>query len=170
MREREWFVVPPIYAFSGCFLYVPWQGIEPATLVYPDDALTTELPGHGLFSIGFCQESWTRSLQATHSHRLALFGSRAYTNKRLELETSISKSFRLGFPPFFTKCKKLPTPGRPSHEAAIRWDWMQLPRWGAGLCPSVCHGPPSPYHPIPVPWALPVCLWTRVSLVFVFFL
>ena len=40
MREKHQFVVPFIYALTGCFLYVPWQGIKPATSVYQEDALT----------------------------------------------------------------------------------------------------------------------------------
>ena len=45
------FVVPLIYAFTGCFLYVSWLGIEPATLVYGDNAITkwTTRPGKMLF-------------------------------------------------------------------------------------------------------------------------
>ena len=40
-RERKHqFVVPLIYAFISWFLYVPWWEMEPATLVYWDDALT----------------------------------------------------------------------------------------------------------------------------------
>ena len=31
---------PLIYTFIGCFLYVPWPGIEPASVVYSDNALT----------------------------------------------------------------------------------------------------------------------------------
>ena len=38
--ERHRFVGPLIYAFIGWFLYVPWLGIEPATLGYGDDSLT----------------------------------------------------------------------------------------------------------------------------------
>ena len=38
--HTHWFVVPLIYAFMGWFLYVPWPGIEPATLAYWDDTLT----------------------------------------------------------------------------------------------------------------------------------
>ena len=33
-----------IYAFIGCFLYVPRLGIEPVTLAYWDDALTNCYP------------------------------------------------------------------------------------------------------------------------------
>lgn len=36
--ERHWFVFLLIYAFTGWFLYVPWLGIEPETLVYWDAA------------------------------------------------------------------------------------------------------------------------------------
>ena len=39
-RERERLVVPLIYAFIGCFLYVPWLEIEATALVFQDDALT----------------------------------------------------------------------------------------------------------------------------------
>ena len=39
-KEKYWFVVPLFYAFIGCFLYVHWLGIEPATLAYLDVALT----------------------------------------------------------------------------------------------------------------------------------
>ena len=35
-----WPFVPPIHAFIGCFLYVPWPGMGPATLVYLEEALT----------------------------------------------------------------------------------------------------------------------------------
>ena len=40
-RERDQFVVLLIYAFIGWFLYVPWWGIEPTTLAYGDNTLTT---------------------------------------------------------------------------------------------------------------------------------
>ena len=43
-REKQQFVDLLIYAFVGCFLYVPWPGIEPATLVYQDDVLTNWAP------------------------------------------------------------------------------------------------------------------------------
>ena len=39
--ERERFVVPLIYAFIHWFLYVPRPAIEPKSLVYWDDILTT---------------------------------------------------------------------------------------------------------------------------------
>ena len=39
-KEKYWSVFLPIYAFIGCFFYVPWSGIEPATLVYWGDILT----------------------------------------------------------------------------------------------------------------------------------
>ena len=39
-REKYWFVVLPMYAFIGCFLYVPWLEIEPSTLAYQDDTPT----------------------------------------------------------------------------------------------------------------------------------
>ena len=32
-KEKHWFVVPVIYAFIGCFLYVPWLKIKPAILM-----------------------------------------------------------------------------------------------------------------------------------------
>ena len=38
-RGERQSVVPLIYAFIGCFLYVAWLEIEPATLVYRDDTL-----------------------------------------------------------------------------------------------------------------------------------
>ena len=40
-KERNWFVFPFIYAFIVWFWYVPWLRIEPATLVYGDDAPTS---------------------------------------------------------------------------------------------------------------------------------
>ena len=40
-RGRHQFVVPLVYAFIGFFLYVPWLGIEPATLTYLDSTLTS---------------------------------------------------------------------------------------------------------------------------------
>ena len=40
-KERNiYFVVPLIYEFIGWFQDVLWPGIEPATLVYWNDALT----------------------------------------------------------------------------------------------------------------------------------
>ena len=39
-REKERIVGPLIYAFIGWFLYVPWPGIELATLVYGEGTLT----------------------------------------------------------------------------------------------------------------------------------
>ena len=39
-RERDWFVVPLIYAFIGWLLYVLWPGITSAVSAYWDDALT----------------------------------------------------------------------------------------------------------------------------------
>ena len=52
-RERETLICCSTYfAFIRWFLYVPWPGIEPATLAYWDDVLTnrTTWPGH-IFSI-----------------------------------------------------------------------------------------------------------------------
>ena len=37
--EKHWLVIPLIHASIGWFLYVPWLGIELATLAYWDDAL-----------------------------------------------------------------------------------------------------------------------------------
>ena len=46
-RERDHSLsVSLTYTFIGWFLYVPWPGIEPATMVYWEDA-PTELPGQG---------------------------------------------------------------------------------------------------------------------------
>ena len=39
--RKEHQFVPLIYACISWFLYVPWPGIKPATLLYWDDALTT---------------------------------------------------------------------------------------------------------------------------------
>ena len=39
-REKHRFVVSPIYAFTGLFSYVPWQGIQPSMLAHRDDAST----------------------------------------------------------------------------------------------------------------------------------
>ena len=54
-REKHQFVVPLIYAFIGWYLYVPWPVIQPATLVYWDNALTDwdTQPGHKSFSFWF---------------------------------------------------------------------------------------------------------------------
>ena len=48
LREKYRFVVLLFHSFIGCFLYVPWPRIKPATLAYWDDALTnwTTQPGH----------------------------------------------------------------------------------------------------------------------------
>ena len=35
-RERQRFAVPLIYALTGCFLCVPWPGVQLATLAYRD--------------------------------------------------------------------------------------------------------------------------------------
>ena len=47
-RERERFVVPLIYTAIGWFLYVPWPGIELATLAYWEDVLTNWATQPGL--------------------------------------------------------------------------------------------------------------------------
>ena len=39
-KEKHRFVVPFIDAFIGCFLHVPSPELEPAALVYGDDALS----------------------------------------------------------------------------------------------------------------------------------
>ena len=36
-RQRQWFVVPLIYAYIGWFVYVPCLGVKPATFIYRDD-------------------------------------------------------------------------------------------------------------------------------------
>ena len=46
-EERVWFVVPLIHAFIGCFLYVPWPEMEPATAAYQTMLQPTELQGQG---------------------------------------------------------------------------------------------------------------------------
>ena len=45
--ERDWFVVPLIYVFIDCFLYVFWPQIKPATMSYWMTFHLTNLPGHG---------------------------------------------------------------------------------------------------------------------------
>ena len=40
-REKHRFVVLLIYIFIGCCLYLPWQRLEPTTLVYWGTTLTT---------------------------------------------------------------------------------------------------------------------------------
>ena len=45
-REKHGFVFPFIFAFTGYFLHVPWQGIKPTTLGCQDNILT-ELPSQG---------------------------------------------------------------------------------------------------------------------------
>ena len=39
-REKHQFLVSLIYVFIDWFLYVPWPGTKPTTLVYQDNALT----------------------------------------------------------------------------------------------------------------------------------
>ena len=39
------------YVFIGWFLYVPWPGIKPTTLVYLDSALTNFDTRSGLFTV-----------------------------------------------------------------------------------------------------------------------
>ena len=46
-REKHRFVVPLIYAFTGCFLYVSWPETEPTTWAFREDALPTEQPSQG---------------------------------------------------------------------------------------------------------------------------
>ena len=55
-REKHQFVVPLIEAFIGCFLYMPWLGIEPGTLVYQ------EVPCQGSFHS--LKECYDKNLQA----------------------------------------------------------------------------------------------------------
>lgn len=45
MREKEIerLVVPLIYTFIGCFLYVPCLEVKPETLVYREDTLSNQL-------------------------------------------------------------------------------------------------------------------------------
>ena len=43
-REKCWFVVPLICAFIAWSLYVPWPGIQPATLTCQDNVLTDWAP------------------------------------------------------------------------------------------------------------------------------
>ena len=38
-RQRDWFVVPLIYAFIGWYFYVAWPQIKPTISVDQDDAL-----------------------------------------------------------------------------------------------------------------------------------
>ena len=44
-EKKNQSVVPSIYAFIGWFLYVLWSGMEPSTLAYWDEALTTWTTG-----------------------------------------------------------------------------------------------------------------------------
>lgn len=44
--EKRRSIVLLIYAFTGCLLYVPWPGTEPATLLHWDNILT-ELASQG---------------------------------------------------------------------------------------------------------------------------
>ena len=73
-KERDHrFVVPLIYAFIGWLLYVPWLGIEPATLVYSDNALTnwTERSSWRGLSLGPCPVSaLPRPVLAKNSSKL----------------------------------------------------------------------------------------------------
>ena len=62
-RERHQFVVPLIYSFIGWFLYVPWLGIEPATLVYWDDALTNWATCPGQLGFWELCTTWNSMLQ-----------------------------------------------------------------------------------------------------------
>ena len=50
-KEKHQFVVSPIYAFIGWFLYVPWPEIKPTTLTYRKDALTNWATHLGLFVV-----------------------------------------------------------------------------------------------------------------------
>ena len=54
-RERDQFVVPLVYAFTGSFFYVPRLGMEPTTLAYWGDAPTNRvtLPGPRKLFLGF---------------------------------------------------------------------------------------------------------------------
>ena len=38
-KEKDQFAVPPIRVFTGWFLYMPWPGHDPTTLVYWDNNL-----------------------------------------------------------------------------------------------------------------------------------
>ena len=60
-RKTEWngeggekenrFVVPPIHAFVGWFLYVTWPGIKPTTLAYWDDTNQLSYPARAQICI-----------------------------------------------------------------------------------------------------------------------
>ena len=64
--EKHWLAIPPIYAFIGWFLYVPWPGIESTTMAYQVDALTTWATRPGPHCIIFEQSSTWVSLQDAH--------------------------------------------------------------------------------------------------------
>ena len=49
--EKHWLVVPLIHASIGWFLYVPWLGIERATLAYRDVTLINWATGQGQYFI-----------------------------------------------------------------------------------------------------------------------
>ena len=40
-REKHQFGVPLLYAFTGCFLYVPWPEVKPEALAHLDYNLTS---------------------------------------------------------------------------------------------------------------------------------
>ena len=60
--DRHRFVVPLVYVFIGCFLYVPWPGIEPVTLAYGDDALTNWATWAGLSCL-FFKGGWEKGFR-----------------------------------------------------------------------------------------------------------
>ena len=83
-RDNHQFVVPLTDAFIGWFLYVPWPEMEPITLMYRGDTLTSGAPqpGHPPFHRGrnrnldswvslaykaATAREWTSSLLKQHS-------------------------------------------------------------------------------------------------------
>ena len=68
-REKHQFIVLLIDAFIGWFLYVPWPGFEPMTLVHRDNALTNWTTQPGLPFLFFMPLNyWTEPIVYLMSH------------------------------------------------------------------------------------------------------
>ena len=69
-REKHRFVVAIIDALIGWFLYVPWPGIEPGTLVYGDNTPTSWATCTGPSLIPLTFINWGSSIRVVPSHSL----------------------------------------------------------------------------------------------------
>ena len=93
-REKHQLIVAHIYAFIGCFFYVPWQGIKPTTLAYPDNTFMNRAtqPGHNFFSsFSILIVTPRTSISPSHQIKLTQEGKDLYSENYKSLEKEIEE-------------------------------------------------------------------------------